>query len=99
MAYYRSDSTTLVSSMSSLALPHTLQVFHGQHTDIHEAIHAVRQARLLALVQLAVFEGPGHALLEARLCQVVGFCGRKRFSLARGNNNNNTRGRWWRRGG
>lgn len=67
----------LVPSMSSLALAHALQVFHGQHTDVHKAIHTVREARLLALVQLAVLEGPGHALLEARLCQVVGFCPRK----------------------
>lgn len=40
----------LVPSMSSLALTHALQVFHGQHTDVHKAIHTVREARLLALV-------------------------------------------------
>lgn len=79
----------LVTSMSSLALAHTLQVLHGQHADIHEAIHAVRQTRLLALVQLSVLEGAGHALLEARLCQVVGFCPRKAYWLAQGNKNNN----------
>lgn len=73
----------LVPSISSLALAHALQVFHGQHADVHEAIHAVRQARLLALVQLAVLEGPGDALLEARLRQVMRFYPWKRFRLAR----------------
>lgn len=64
-------------------------MFNGQHADVHEAIHAVRQARLLALVQLAVLEGPGDALLEARLRQVMRFYPWKNFQLARDDDDGN----------
>lgn len=50
---------------------HALQVLHGQHADVHKAVDTVGQARLLAAVQLAVFDGARDALLEAHLGQVV----------------------------
>jgi hypothetical protein len=78
----------IVLSMLSLTLAYALQVLDGQHANVHEAVHAVREARLLALVQLTVLERTSDALLEARLCQVVGFCPRGKSLVRSGHNNN-----------
>lgn len=61
--------------MRSLAA-HVAQVLHRQEVEVQEAVDAVGQARLLALVQLRALDVARHALFPAHLRELVGLCKR-----------------------